>query len=829
MSTLAAQNLRTWTMEHRSFRTILLIAVDLALLLLCLSHLPSIVDRARSPVTLDDIGTRTVVTSVEGTQAQALIEPGDVLIAWNDIRIGRPEHAELLADRERIGATVVLAYERDGIPLTAPVQLVAFAASSRFALVYAVIGIVVFSLALFVVLKRPHDPSAIALHHALVALGALVLLTQGSIDPEDPLSYVHRAGLFTSYPLVAAFFVRWTLMFPVVRWPGRRWPHRLLMAIAFFFALTLSSFHLAAIADGAPEPFDLFQDWYAWFHLVFAVLVFTGIAFLAVGAAQEGDPDRRAALSWILWGMFVGAVPYTTLIVLPQVFGPTLIVAEELAAALSLAIPISLTVAFLRYRVFDLQVDVYRRLASRVVAAVTGSLAVLASLLLVSVVWDDRVFDDHLAVALAVGLAMLLLQSARTVLGRTLEASLQPARGALAQVLQRAGERFHSAMTTTQLGIACVHELTVTIPGIDVRWGRVAQPGGFELMEFPTVRPEVVRLPEFVSATLRPRAVLAVDGTLHRRMTAAGLEVQRWLRSIEADLIVGLHDGSGQLLGAVLGRRGERQEPLSMDEVQALLSIVTLASETLGRLHVQEQIILEQEKRRLMSDQQRLRSRFVSSVSHDLRTPLTSIAMFAEMLRERRLSSKRRREYSAIIMRESQRLERMVNNVLTFARIEQGTRAYARAEVDLRSVLQAAVATMDAQAEARGVALTLRAASRLPNLNGDADALQDVLHNLIGNALQYGSGRGRVRVEASASKGTVTIRVRDNGVGIAPEHLPRIFDAFYRIEDPRTAASGGAGLGLAVVKHIVEAHGGTIGVESTPGKGTTVTVALPSP
>lgn len=814
-------------MEHRSFRTIRRIAVDLALLLFCLSHLPSIVDRARLPATLADIGTRTVVTGVEGAQAQALLEPGDVLIAWNDNRIARPEHVELLADREEIGTTIVLTIERDGRMLTAPIQLVAFDASLRFALVYAVIGIVVFALALFVVLKRPHDPSAFALHHALVALGALVLLTQGAIDSDDPISYAHRAGLFMSYPLVAAFFVRWTLMFPVIRWPGRRWPHHLLVAIAFIFAVMLSSFHLAAMTDGAPEPFDIFQDWYAWFHLVFAVLVFAGIAFLAVGAAQEGDPDRRAALSWILWSMFVGAVPYTTLIVLPQVFGPTLIVAEELAAALTLAIPISLTVAFLRYRVFDLQVDIYRRLASRVVSAVTGSLAVLVGLLVVSVVWDDRVFDDHMATALAVGIAMLLLQPARAVLRRILEESLQPAHGALAQVLQRAGERFHSAMTTAQLGAACVHELTVTIPGLDVRWGRVAHSGGLEVMASPSVRPAVVRLPEFVAASLRPRAVLAVDGALHRRMTAAGPELQRWLQSIEGDLVVGLHDGSGQLLGAILGRRGERREPLSMNEVQALLSIVTLASETFGRLNVQEQIILEQEERRLMGEQQRLRSRFVSSVSHDLRTPLTSIAMFAEMLRERSVSPKRRREYAAIILRESQRLERMVSNVLTFARIEQGTRTYARAEVDVRSVLRAAVETMDTQAEARGIALTLRVSSRLPSVTGDADALQDVLHNLIGNALQYGSGRGRVRVDASEHKGTIIIRVNDNGVGIAPEHLPRIFDAFYRIEDPRTAASGGAGLGLAVVKHIVEAHGGTIGVDSTPRKGTTVTVALP--
>jgi hypothetical protein len=179
-------------MDPRRFRTYRIIAFDVLLILFCISNIPTVVDRARLPVTTDLRSSATVITSVDAVPSAALLRSGDILVAWNEIRVSRPEHVEFLGDRSTIGETVHLTVDRDGNLLTLPASLVAFTSSIRFALVYAVTGVVVFLLALFLVLKRPEDPVALSLHRSLAAVGALILLTQGAIDPGDPMSYLRR-------------------------------------------------------------------------------------------------------------------------------------------------------------------------------------------------------------------------------------------------------------------------------------------------------------------------------------------------------------------------------------------------------------------------------------------------------------------------------------------------------------------------------------------------------------------------------------------------------------------------------------------------------------
>lgn len=814
-------------MDTSRFRTYRVIAFDLLLMLFCVSNIPSVIDRARLPITSRLQASRTVISDVESHPGVAQLRPGDILVAWNDIRIVRPEHVEFLGDRSRIGETVAITVERDGSLLSVPASLVSFSDSLRFALIYTITGLFVLTLASFLVLKRPSDPAAMSLHRALAALGALLFLTQGALTVDDPLSYGRRAGLFTAYALTGAFFLSWTLDFPVRRFSGRRWPHVLVNGSALLFALVLSWFHLRAMVDGSPELFDLFQDVYELFHLYFPLLIAAGLVVLSAGYAGETDPDRRQALRWILWGMLVGTAPFTLLVVLPQGFGPEFYVPEEIGTVFALAIPVSLTVAFLRYHVFEVQVGVHRRFASRVLYMMTGSLSVLASLVFVSIFWEGLVFDDHMAPAIAIAVVTLLLQPARAGLRRLFEESLLPVRGALAQVLQRLEERLQNAMSPDQLATTLIHELTLAIPGLEFWWARVERDGRLVVRRHLFQESVIVDLPPEVRAALRPRSIVAQRGLVAHPSDMTGSSVLDWMTQRSAEVAWGLHDESGSLLGIVLGRRESRREPLAAEEIQAIRAMAAQAAGSLARLHLQEVVFLEQQERRRSDELNRLKSRFVSSVSHDLRTPLTSIKMFAEMLQDPRLPSDRRQEYAEIIARESQRLGRMVNNVLDFARIERGAREYVLESMDLRPVLEAAIEAMRGHAESLDGTLTLRAPKRLPQIRGDADALQDVLHNLIGNGLKYSRGRRRVVVEAEAQPGHVLIRVKDNGIGIAAEHLPSLFDPFYRVKDDRAAQIGGVGLGLSIVKHTIDAHAGTVTIDSTVGKGTTVSIQLP--
>jgi two-component system phosphate regulon sensor histidine kinase PhoR len=166
-----------------------------------------------------------------------------------------------------------------------------------------------------------------------------------------------------------------------------------------------------------------------------------------------------------------------------------------------------------------------------------------------------------------------------------------------------------------------------------------------------------------------------------------------------------------------------------------------------------------------------------------------------------------------------------MEELLELSRIESGEVPMAQEPVELASVLARAVARLRHQAQREGVDLELEDAPALPAIRGDAERLERVAVNLIHNALKFTPAGGSVRVTASIEAGAVVVRVSDTGVGIAPEDLPRIFERFYKAD--RARSSGGTGLGLAIVKHTVEAHGGSVSVESVPGRGATFSFSIP--
>ncbi len=811
-------------MEHPSYHTARVLTLDLLVLILCATNIPPVMNRARLPASLDHEDMRTVVRDVD--DGPGSLQIGDILLEWDGISVGRPEHAEFLADLSHIGQTIHLTVDRNGSVFTIPASLTSYSPSFRFAVVYSLTGFVILAIALSLLLKRPDESAARALHDALIGLGALTLLTQGAIDAADPLSYLHRAGLFAAYALTPALFLRWTMIFPFRRFGPLRWPRVAIPTSALFFAVMLSLLHLAAMTTRSAATFDAFQELYEWFHLYFAVVIAAALWFLVAGYFRETEHDRRAALRWILWGALIGATPFTLFVVLPQAFGLRILLPEELGLLFVLALPLCLTVAFLRYHVFHVRVHAYQRLASIVVGLMTSGVAILASLVLVSLAWEDTVFNVHLDVALAVAVSMVLFQPARAMIRRVLDESLFPVRSQLARVLQRAASRFRTAMSPDQLGTFLIEEIEEAIPGLTFDWAR-AEANALTVIPRSSRQDTVsVHLPPAIRANLQPRTLVAVDGVVEGSRTVDPA-VGRWLRDQDADLALGLHNEKGVVLAVVLGRWRQRRRSLASEETEALTAIASAADESLGRLYLQERMILEQQERRRSDELSRLKSHFVSSVSHDLRTPLTSISMFGEMLEDRRLPAAKRTEYAGIIVREADRLGRMVSNVLNFAKIERGSRDYDLKELDPASVVRSAVKTIEVHAKAFKAVVRTKVPRQLPLIRGDADALQDVLINLIGNALKYSPPPRRVWVEAKATKTHVELRVRDRGIGIPPEDLPRLFEPFYRGKDPAVAQVGGAGLGLALAKHAIDAHGGTVTVERTLGRGTTVTVRLP--
>jgi len=225
----------------------------------------------------------------------------------------------------------------------------------------------------------------------------------------------------------------------------------------------------------------------------------------------------------------------------------------------------------------------------------------------------------------------------------------------------------------------------------------------------------------------------------------------------------------------------------------------------------------------------RLRSRFVADVSHELKTPLALIRLLSETVIQQRVRDPQRLEnYLQTIARESERLTALLENILDLGRIESGRKRYEFGACDVAAVARQAWALFEAQFAAEQFDAQLEIAADLPIIQADAAALQQVLVNLLQNASRYGKTGRYVRLSVGREGGLIVFRVTDRGIGMTRDQLDRLGDSFFRADDTRVRQTRGAGLGLAIVNHIVAAHRGRLDVHSRPGEGSTFTVWIPA-
>ncbi len=227
-----------------------------------------------------------------------------------------------------------------------------------------------------------------------------------------------------------------------------------------------------------------------------------------------------------------------------------------------------------------------------------------------------------------------------------------------------------------------------------------------------------------------------------------------------------------------------------------------------------------------MKQLQAVRRDFVANVSHELRTPLTVITGFAETLAEDDVPPEMRKQFIDTIRMHAQRMQQMVEDLLDLSRLESGRWSPQRTLFALRDVADEVVLTHEPSAAGRGLSLAIDIPDHL-TIEADRTAARQIMANLVDNAIRH-TERGVVTMFAEQAGDAIWFGVRDTGIGIPAPHLSRIFERFYRVDAGRARDRGGTGLGLAIVKHLVEAHGGTVSAASEAGKGTIVTVSMPS-
>jgi signal transduction histidine kinase len=239
-----------------------------------------------------------------------------------------------------------------------------------------------------------------------------------------------------------------------------------------------------------------------------------------------------------------------------------------------------------------------------------------------------------------------------------------------------------------------------------------------------------------------------------------------------------------------------------------------------------------EEKNRRLRELDKLKSNFLATVSHELRTPLTSVIGYSEMLLEGLAGdlTEEQHEYVATIMDKGEALLHLISGILDISKIESGTAEVVRDRTVPRALVDAAVSTLRPAATKKGVELVVDCGDDLPAVSVDSYKIRQVLINLLNNAIKFTAQGGTIKaaVAYDPAVGRVRFEVRDNGIGIPPDKLDKIFETFFQVDNTSTREYGGTGLGLSIVRSFVESHGGDVGVDSEEGRGSTFHFTIPA-
>ena len=282
-----------------------------------------------------------------------------------------------------------------------------------------------------------------------------------------------------------------------------------------------------------------------------------------------------------------------------------------------------------------------------------------------------------------------------------------------------------------------------------------------------------------------------------------------------------------QLPGWRLALSLKDEHPFDVAAGQRIASDVWIGALVLASVAVLAMLVLRLVRRQMALTQ--LRNDLVANVTHELKTPLSSMRLLVEtLLNSPKLDEQTAREYLQLIATENLRLSRLIDNFLTFSRIERNKYTFKFNPVSAGEILAAAKAAVQDRFNIPGSRLELQSPPTLPSVVADADALVTALINLLDNAYKYSGDNKQVTLSASVHNGSVSFAVKDNGIGLSPRETKRIFKRFYQVDQRMSRPVGGCGLGLSIVKFIVSAHHGQIKVEIEPTRGSTFTLVLPA-
>lgn len=810
-----------------------IIFIDIILYLFGLAGIYQIAERAGiNPTTHIEFTSsqnKLIVENIYAKDMASLFQAGDTLVAINGFEVETADELEMITDSESIGSISMVVLARNGKTINTEFILPPFYKLS-YLIIVAFVGGLFFFLGVFVILKKPVESAAQIYHWVSVSVALIIMTTWGryTIDPLG-MGHVIRVIFYAAYVFTPVLFVHFSLVFPKKKLVISGKIVTVLYILAGILLLwAVYTFLFATLLSTNIESFRqhlIAFDSIRWF---FASCIILGVATFVHSMLTAADGAELRKLLWIIIGMIIGPLCFISLWQIPQALGYLALVPEEIIILISSIMPITFTISIVKYHIME--IDHIARRSTVYLIAITLLLTLYILIITIAMTLIDTFTTKSSLITSAVAaiILALLFEPVRKKTQKFVDKKFFRIRYDYRLAQRKFSEEMNLSVDIKSLSIFIVDKLEellkpncIALLLSNEENNKLITAAHNNCDHFKDTDCEKLRL----MVTKNIYQVMALEGQIEPGIVYTKLDKQF---DDDIALILPIRNQDGVLSGLMFLGRKQSDFQYTLEDIDLLKTVISQLGLSIDRIRLQNKLLLKQEETRRLDELTKMQSFFISSVSHDLQTPLTSIKMYIDLLKQKKnITSDKLNEYLSTVSGESDRLSRLIHNVLDVSRMQRGVKLYQSEQINLNRLIEKVMHSMQYQLDQYGFKVDIRIPGNDIHIIGDEDSLSRAITNIISNAIKYSKKDRQLKLRLFTQDINAGIEISDKGIGIPTSEQKKIFNIFYRSSEIKIQSIGGAGLGLAIVSHVIQAHKGHIDLKSAPGSGSTFTLWIP--
>ena len=803
----------------------LILGLDLIIILFSSLGIYRIYFKADLPLKFQSNDSYLVVK--ENNSVKLNLSPGDTLISIDNHKFYSKDEIEIYLDGNKPGSFVQIIYLKDGIKFSTSVRLVKF--YTDFYLITACLtGLLLILIGTFILWKKQDDKAAGLFYFVDLATASIIMMTWGNYNvPPTIADYIVNLVFLFSYSLAPALFVHFTLNFPRKK-NVRPDLISLLYISALIVSLSSAIYCFNALSSRTASAIQAYTEVYEYSRLYSVLGIISGLIIFVHSYITSNSLIERKKLRWILLGFILGPLMYAFLWVIPEGLTNYGLIPEEYVVMLMLLIPVTFAIAIQKHHLFDIDLIIERSL----IYFLSIGILVLVYASIISILTHIiEHINEYISSGVAAVIIALLFYPAKDKIQKFINKRFFRIRYDFRIASKNFLEEIKNCSDIRSLAEKIVEQIKILIPVKKQAFFLFSQSNSRIYLEagenFDILKGRSLFIDQLKLKSNLPRPV-ALKNKIEpgSPIEEADIEVfKRW----GIALIFPVKSAIDEFLGfLVLGERKSGSR-FTIEDLDLLIEVCLQAGLTIERIQIQEKLIREQLLKEKLRELNELKSFFISSVSHELKTPLTSIKMFAEFLHlNENLERDKKEEYLEIIEGECDRLSRLIENILNLSKIERGVMEFHFSDINIKSLLNHAITLISYQSKIEKCEIIINICEDECVVNGDVALVQSAIINLLSNGIKYSANPKKLYVSLNKNKNSININFENKGNCLSQDELLRITEPYYRSENVKKQKIPGSGIGLALVNQIMEIHKGKLVINNVPDQGCVFTLSFPT-